>query len=86
MMTFFNIFQGALTPSALYADPQAISTTITSLAGIIIALSSMALVFWRSITKIFCEAFRIDSRLGGEREEELVINKLPDHKDINVRY
>lgn len=62
------------TPTALYVDPAATSILITSISGIIIAISASAVIIWRKAKKKVATALHIDENANKEVEEELVIN------------
>ena len=64
-----------LNPTALYLDPAATSILLTSITGVVIAISATAVILWRKAKKKVAEALHIDENANKEVEEEIVINK-----------
>ena len=64
-----------LTPNALYLDPAATSILLTSITGVVIAVSATAVIIWRKAKKKVAKALHIDENANKEVEEEIVINK-----------
>ena len=64
-----------LNPTALYLDPAATSILLTSLTGVVIAISATAVILWRKAKKKVAEALHIDENANKEVEEEIIINK-----------
>ena len=69
------------TPTALYVDPAATSILITSISGIIIAISASAVIIWRKAKKKVATALHIDENANKEVEEEIVIKDIDDDED-----
>lgn len=61
-------------PTAAYLDPAATSILVTSISGIVIAVSATAVILWRKAKKKVANALHIDENANKEVEEELVIN------------
>jgi len=59
-------------------DPAATTVVITSISGIIIAVSATAVILWRKAKKKVATALHIDENANKEVEEELVINNDTD--------
>ena len=64
--------------TAAYIDPAATTVVITSISGIIIAVSATAVILWRKAKKKVATALHIDENANKEVEEELVINNDTD--------
>ena len=64
--------------TAAYIDPAATTVVITSISGIIIAVSATAVILWRKAQKKVATALHIDENANKEVEEELVINNDTD--------
>ena len=64
--------------TAAYIDPAATTVVITSISGIIIAVSATAVLLWRKAKKKVANALHIDENANKEVEEELVINTDSD--------
>lgn len=64
-----------LNPTALYLDPAATSILLTSITGVVIAISATAVILWRKAKKKVAEALHIDENANKEVEEEIIINK-----------
>ena len=64
--------------TAAYIDPAATTVVITSISGIIIAVSATAVILWRKAKKKVATARHIDENANKEVEEELVINNDTD--------
>ena len=62
-------------PTALYLDPAATSILVTSISGIVIAVSATAVIMWRKAKKKVATALHIDENANKEVEEDLVINE-----------
>lgn len=62
-------------PTALYLDPAATSILVTSISGIVIAVSATAVIIWRKAKKKVATALHIDENANKEVEEDLVINE-----------
>lgn len=63
------------TPTALYLDPAATSILVTSISGVVIAVSATAVILWRKAKKKVATALHIDENANKEVEEDLVINE-----------
>ena len=63
-----------LNPTALYLDPAATSILLTSITGVVIAVSATAVILWRKAKKKVATVLHIDENANKEVEEELVIN------------
>ena len=63
------------TPTALYLDPAATSILVTSISGVVIAVSATAVILWRKAKKKVAIALHIDENANKEVEEDLVINE-----------
>ena len=63
------------TPVACYLDPAATSILVTSISGIVIAVSATGVILWRKAKKKVAKALHIDENANKEVEEELVINE-----------
>lgn len=64
--------------TAAYIDPAATTVVITSISGIIIAVSATAVILWRKAKKKVATALHIDENANKEVEEDLVINNDTD--------
>lgn len=64
-----------LNPTALYLDPAATSILLTSITGVVIAVSATAVILWRKAKKKVAQALHIDENANKEVEEDIVINK-----------
>ena len=64
-----------MNPTALYLDPAATSILLTSITGVVIAISATAVILWRKAKKKVAKALHIDENANKEVEEEIVINK-----------
>ena len=64
-----------MNPNALYLDPAATSILLTSITGVVIAVSATAVIIWRKAKKKVAKALHIDENANKEVEEEIVINK-----------
>ncbi len=64
--------------TAAYIDPAATTVVITSISGIVIAVSATAVILWRKAKKKVATALHIDENAHKEVEEELVINTDAD--------
>ena len=64
-----------LNPTALYLDPAATSILLTSITGIVIAISATAVILWRKAKKKVAKALHIDENANKEVEEDIVINQ-----------
>ncbi len=64
--------------TAAYIDPAATTVVITSISGIIIAVSATAVILWRKAKKKVATALHIDENANKEVEEDLVINNDAD--------
>ena len=69
------IFEMLTTPMAGYLDPAATSILVTSISGIVIAVSATGVILWRKAKKKVAKALHIDENANKEVEEELVINE-----------
>lgn len=63
----------ACQPTAAYIDPSTTTILISSISGIVIAISAAAVVIWRKAKKKVANALHIDENANKEVEEELVI-------------
>ena len=70
-----GLFELFTTPVAGYLDPAATSILVTSISGIVIAVSATAVILWRKAKKKVANALHIDENANKEVEEELVINE-----------
>ncbi|MBQ2735608.1 MAG: hypothetical protein IJF33_07215 [Clostridia bacterium] len=70
-MELLHIFTA---PTAAYLDPAATSILVTSISGIVIAVSATAVILWRKAKKKVANALHIDENANKEVEEEIVIN------------
>ena len=68
----FEIF---MVPTALYIDPSATTALLTSLAGVVIAVSATAVILWRKAKKKVANVLHIDENANKEVEEDIVINE-----------
>lgn len=68
----FEIF---MAPTALYIDPSATTALLTSLAGVVIAVSATAVILWRKAKKKVANVLHIDENANKEVEEDIVINE-----------
>ena len=59
--------------TAAYIDPAATTVIITSISGIVIAVSATAVLLWRRFKKKAATVLHIDENANKEVEEELVI-------------
>ena len=64
--------------TAAYIDPAATTVVITSISGIVIAVSATAVILWRKAKKKVANALHIDENAHKEVEEELVLNTDSD--------
>ena len=64
-----------LNPTALYLDPAATSILLTSITGVVIAISATAVILWRKAKKKVAKALHIDENANKEVEEDIVINQ-----------
>ncbi|MBQ8440260.1 MAG: hypothetical protein IJX19_06355 [Clostridia bacterium] len=62
-------------PTALYVDPTSVSILLTSISGVIIAISATAVIFWRKAKKKVSNVLHIDENANKEVEEDIVINE-----------
>lgn len=69
-----EILQILTSPFAAYLDPAATSILVTSISGIVIAVSATAVILWRKAKKKVAAALHIDENANKEVEEEIVIN------------
>ena len=60
--------------TAAYIDPAATTIVISSISGIVIAVSATAVILWRKAKKKVASALHIDENANKEVEEDLVIN------------
>lgn len=63
------------TPVAAYLDPAATSILVTSISGILIAVSATAVILWRKAKKKVSKALHIDENANKEVEEEIVLTE-----------
>ncbi len=61
-----------------YIDPSATTYLIQAIAGIAIAVGSVAVIFWRKAKKGLKDKMGIDMDAGKETEEEVVATKEKD--------
>ena len=64
-----------MAPTALYIDPSATTALLTSLAGVVIAVSATAVILWRKAKKKVANVLHIDENANKEVEEDIVINE-----------
>ena len=64
----------ACQPTASYIDPSTTTILISSISGIVIAISAAAVVIWRKAKKKVTKVLHIDENAGKEVEEDIVIN------------
>ena len=64
-----------MNPTALYLDPAATSILLTSITGVVIAISATAVILWRKAKKKVAKALHIDENANKEVEEDIVINQ-----------
>ena len=60
-------------PTAAYIDPSTTTILISSISGIVIAISATVVIVWRKAKKKVATALHIDENANKEVEEELVI-------------
>ena len=76
-----GIFNFIAQPIAAYIDPGATSILISSISGIVIAISATVVIVWRKAKKKVSNALHIDENAHKEVEEELVIKDEEEKKD-----
>ena len=76
-----EIFNFVAQPTAAYIDPGATSILISSISGIVIAISATVVIVWRKAKKKVSSALHIDENANKEVEEELVIKDEEEKKD-----
>ncbi len=69
-----NLIASMLSPVAGYLDPAATSILVTSISGIVIAVSATAVIVWRKAKKKVANVLHIDENANKEVEEEIVLN------------
>ena len=69
------MFEFFTTPTALYLDPTSVSILLTSISGVVIAISATAVILWRKAKKKVANVLHIDENANKEVEEDLVINE-----------
>ena len=77
-----GIFNFIAQPTAAYIDPGATSILISSISGIVIAISATVVIVWRKAKKKVSNALHIDENAHKEVEEELVIKDEEEKKAI----
>ena len=68
------MFEFLTTPTALYLDPTSVSILLTSISGVVIAISATAVILWRKAKKKVANVLHIDENANKEVEEDIVIN------------
>ena len=63
-----------------YIDPSATTYTIQAIAGIVIAVGSVGIIFWRRAKKKLKDKVGIDFDKNKETEEEVVAVKTDDEQ------
>ena len=63
-----------------YIDPSAITYMIQAIAGIVIAVGSVGIIFWRRAKKKLKDKVGIDFDKNKETEEEVVAVKTDDEQ------
>ena len=63
-----------------YIDPSATTYMIQAIAGIVIAVGSVGIIFWRRAKKKLKDTVGIDSDKNKETEEEVVAVKTDDEQ------
>ena len=69
------MFEFFTTPTALYLDPTSVSILLTSISGVVIAISATAVILWRKAKKKVANVLHIDENANKEVEEDIVINE-----------
>ncbi len=69
-----NLIGFVMNPTAAYLDPAATSILLTSITGVVIAVSATAVILWRKAKKKVAKVLHIDENANKEVEEEIVIN------------
>ena len=69
------MFEFLTTPTALYLDPTSVSILLTSISGVVIAISATAVILWRKAKKKVANVLHIDENANKEVEEDIVINE-----------
>lgn len=59
--------------TAAYIDPATTTALLTSIGGIVIAISATAVILWRKAKKKVANVLHIDENANKEVEEEIVI-------------
>ena len=67
-------------PTVSYIDPSTTTILISSISGIVIAISATAVILWRKAKKKVANALHIDENANKEVEEELVIKDEEENK------
>lgn len=67
-------------PTASYIDPSTTTILISSISGIVIAISATVVIVWRKAKKKVATALHIDENANKEVEEELVIKDEEEDK------
>ena len=68
-----GIFNFIAQPTAAYIDPGATSILISSISGIVIAISATVVIVWRKAKKKVSNALHIDENAHKEVEDDIVI-------------
>ena len=76
-MTLFNL---VAQPTAAYIDPTTTTILISSISGIVIAISATAVILWRKAKAKVASALHIEENSKKEVEEELVIKDEEENK------
>ena len=70
-----------MSQQVLYLDPSMATVIITSVSGIVVAVSAAAVIFFRKAKKKVAMTLHIDENANKEVEEEIVIKDIDDDED-----
>ena len=69
---FVNLINSTLTPTAAYLDPSTATVIITSISGVVVALSATAVILFRKAKRKVAKTLHIDENANKEVEEDIV--------------
>ena len=76
-----NLIGFVMNPAASYLDPAATSILLTSITGVVIAVSATAVILWRKAKKKVAKALHIDENANKEVEEEIVVTEVEENEE-----
>ncbi|MBQ8819107.1 MAG: hypothetical protein IJZ83_11065 [Clostridia bacterium] len=75
---FVHLINSTLTPTAAYLDPSTATVIITSISGVVVALSATAVILFRKAKRKVAKTLHIDENANKEVESDIELKDVDE--------